>query len=114
MSLFADLNAIFAALGIPVETGVFGGSLPEEYITITPLSEVFELYGNNKPLAETQEARLSLYSKGSYLTRKNQIVKALLAGDLSITDRHYIGFESDTKYHHYAIDVAKLYYLEEK
>ncbi len=114
MSLFVDLNAIFNTLEIPVETGVFGGSFPGEYVTITPLSEVFELYGDNKPLAETQEARLSLYSKGSYLIHKNQIVKALLAGDFSITARHFIGFESDTKYHHYAIDVAKLYYLEEE
>lgn len=113
MSLFTNLNAIFDALGIPVETGVFGDSFPGEYVTITPLSEVFEMYGDNKPLAETQEARLSLYSKGSYLQRKNQIVKALLESDFTITDRRYIGFETDTKYHHYAIDVAKLYYMEE-
>ena len=27
----------------------------------------------------------------------------------TITDRRYIGYESDTKYHHIAIDVAKHY-----
>ena len=30
-----------------------------------------------------------------------------------ITDRRYIGHEDDTGYHHYAMDVAKLYGLEE-
>ena len=31
----------------------------------------------------------------------------------TITDRRYIGHEDDTGYHHYAIDVAKYYILEE-
>ena len=62
---------------------------------------------------ETQEARLSLVSKGNYLMRKGQLSKALLAADFVITDRRYIGHEDDTGYHHYAMDVAKLYGLEE-
>lgn len=44
---------------------------------------------------------------------KNQIVRALLAADITITDRRYVGHEDDTGYHHYAIDVAKIYELEE-
>ena len=28
-------------------------------------------------------------------------------------DRRYIGFETETGYHHYAIDVAQIYELEE-
>jgi len=45
--------------------------------------------------------------------RKGQLSNALLAADFVITDRRYIGHEDDTGYHHYAIDVAKLYRLEE-
>lgn len=30
-----------------------------------------------------------------------------------ITDRRYIGYETETGYHHYAIDVAQIYELEE-
>jgi len=30
-----------------------------------------------------------------------------------VTDRRYIGHEDDTDYHHYAIDVAKEYELQE-
>lgn len=44
---------------------------------------------------------------------KNTLVRALLAADVTVTDRRYIGFETDTGYHHYAIDVAKSYVWEE-
>nr|WP_278532777.1 hypothetical protein [Dehalococcoides mccartyi] len=47
------------------------------------------------------------------MSLKNQIVRALLDADFTITDRRYIGHEDDTGYHHYAIDVAKNYELEE-
>ena len=35
-----------------------------------------------------------------------------LHADFYITDRRYIGFETETGYHHYAIDVAQIYELE--
>ena len=60
-----------------------------------------------------QEARLSLYSQGNYIKEKNRLVKALLADDFTITDRRYIGYESETGYHHFAVDVAKHYEMEE-
>ena len=46
------------------------------------------------------------------MERRDQIVGALLAADIDITDRRYIGHEDDTGYFHYAIDVAKSYELE--
>ena len=45
---------------------------------------------------------------------KSKIVGALLAADFTITDRIYIGHEDDTGYHHYAIDVAKIYPIKEE
>lgn len=60
-----------------------------------------------------QEARLSLFTKGSYTKLKNALVRALLGADFYITDRRYIGYETETGYHHYAIDVAQIYELEE-
>ena len=113
MSILSELNAVLAAAGIPIETGVFGGVPPDEYIVITPMNDTFEVYADNQPLHEIQEARLSLFMKGSYTTSKNQIVKALLINDFTITDRRYIGHEDDTRFHHYAIDVSKEYDLEE-
>lgn len=71
------------------------------------------LHADNAPGCETQEARLSLFTKGSYTKLKNALVRALLGADFYITDRRYIGFETETGYHHYAIDVAQIYELEE-
>ena len=72
----------------------------------------YELHADNAP-DETQEARLSLFSKGNYMQRKKQLCNALLAADFTVTDRRYIGHEDDTGFHHYAIDVAKLYETED-
>jgi hypothetical protein len=113
MSILTELNSLLNGLQIPVETGVFSGKAPDEYIVITPMADVFELHADNRPQLETQEARLSLYSKGNYLQRKRQTVSALLAADFTVTARMYVGREDDTGYHHYAIDVAKNYELED-
>ena len=113
MSLLSELKTVIEAVGLPVETGVFSDEPPEEYVVVTPLADTYELHADNLPGYEAQEARLSLFTKGNYLKRKEQLSKALLAADFVITDRRYIGHEDDTGYHHYAIDVAKLYGLEE-
>ncbi len=111
MSLLEELNLLLA-LVLPVETGVFSGTPPDEYLVITPLIDTFEVFADNRPRHEVQEARLSLFVKGNYTARKNQVVAALLDAGFTITDRVYIGHEDDTGFHHYAIDVAKEYELE--
>lgn len=113
MSLLSELNTLLTDCGIPVETGIFSDKAPDAYLVITPLSDSFELHADNAPGCETQEARLSLFTKGSYTKLKNDLVCALLGADFYITDRRYIGFEAETGYHHYAIDVAQIYELEE-
>lgn len=112
MSLLSELTQIAEGCGLPVETGVFSDTPPEEYLVVTPMADTFLFHADNHPEFETQEARLSLYAKGSYTKYKNQLIRALLGADFTITDRRYIGHEDDTGYHHYAIDVAKLYELE--
>lgn len=114
MSILADINTALSALNIPIETGVFSEAAPDEYVVVTPLADSYELHADNTPNFETQEARLSLFSKGNYMKRKKLLSKALLSADFTITDRRYIGHEDDTGYHHYAIDVAKIYELEEE
>lgn len=112
MSLLAELTRIAERLGLPVETGVFSEEPPEEYVVLTPLADTYGLHADDFPEVETQEVRISLFSKGSYTRRKTQLSAALLAADAVITDRRYIGHEDDTGYHHYAIDVAKIYETE--
>lgn len=113
MSILSELNTLFETANIPVEAGVFSGVPPDEYLVLTPLTDPFAAYGDNKPLADINEVRISLFSKNNYLQRKNQLMRMLLQADFVITDRRYIGHEDDTGYHHYAIDVAKYYELEE-
>jgi hypothetical protein len=113
MSILTELNALLDGLGIPVETGVFSKKAPDEYIVVTPMADTFPVHADDRPQADTQEARLSLFSKSNYLQRKNQIVKALLSADFTVTARQYAGHENDTGYHNSAIDVAKNYELED-
>lgn len=113
MSILSELNTLVNAVPLPVETGVFSGKAPDEYVVILPLSDIFEVHADNRPGYEVQEARLSLFTKSNYQLRKKQLTTALLNADFSVTERRYIGHEDDTGYHHYAIDVAKNYGLEE-
>ena len=110
MSLLSDLTAILAPLNIPIETGVFKDKAPDTYLVLVPMSDSFTLHADNAPGIDIQEVRISIYTKGNYSTLKNNIVQALLSADLTITGRNYIGYETDTGYHHYNVDVAD--YLE--
>ncbi len=113
MSLLSELNTIAGGCGIPVETGVFTDPAPDTYLVLTPLSDSFDLHADDHPGIDTQEVRLSLFCRENYMKIKNTLVRALLAADVTVTDRRYIGHEDDTGYHHYAIDVAKSYIWEE-
>lgn len=113
MSVLSDINATLEPLGIPLEAGVFKDEAPDKYIVVVPMADSFELHADNTPEYDVQEARISLYAKGSYTKDKNAIVRALLGMDFTITDRRYIGYETETGYFHYNVDVAKHYEMEE-
>ena len=113
MSILADVQRVVAPLGIPIETGVFTDKAPDKYIVVVPLSDTFDLHADNTPTIDVQEARLSLYTQGSYTKEKNALVRALLAADITITGRQYVGYENETGYHHYNVDVANHYEMEE-
>lgn len=113
MNILSETTALIEGLGIPVETGAFSDVASDEYMVVTPLSDTYELFSDNHPEFDTQETRLSLYSKGNYLAMKNRVLKALLVADLTVIDRLYIEHEDNTGYHHYAIDIAKIHPIEE-
>ena len=120
MNILEELSTLITGLGVKVETGVFSGKAPLEYVVITPLSDTFQLFAADRPGYDQQEARLSLFTKddktkgisGNYLELKSKITTALLDAGFTITDRRYIGHEDDTKYHHYGIDTMKIYPTE--
>ena len=74
MSLLSELKAVADTCAIPVETGVFSGVPPDLYLVITPMADTFELHADNSPGYDTQEARLSLFVKGSYTAIKDTLV----------------------------------------
>ena len=108
MSLLETLHTLLSPL-LPIETGTFSETPPACYLVLTPLLDSFQLYADNQPQHEIQEVRLSLFDQGNYNTIRNQIIHALLQAEITITDRRYIGYEADTGYHHFVIDVAKDY-----
>lgn len=112
MSVLTELNDILDGMHIPVETGVFSEEAPFTYAVLTPLSGTFALHADNLPQIDVQEVRISLYTKNSYTQIKNSLVRQLVLSGFTITDRRYLGFETDTGYHHYAVDAAKHYEYE--
>ena len=113
MSMLEELNMIVTSAGLPVETGVFSTVAPDAYVVITPISEHFELFSDDAPGMNIEEARLSLFSKGNYGAKKRSLVRLLLSMGFLVSERRYIGLEEDTGYHHFAIDVAKEYMEED-
>jgi hypothetical protein len=113
MNIISELSALLETLGIKFETGHYSGKPPDEYVVIVPLGDSFEAHADNAPQQETQNARLSIYAKKNYYPLRNRLVKALIQADFHVTDRRFIGFEADTKIYHYAVEVQKLYELEE-
>lgn len=113
MSILSDLINTLKPLNVPIETGVFTDKAPNKYIVLTPIDEYFLLFGDNAPLVDISSVRISLYTKGNYLSLKNSIVKALINDGYTLTNRQYIGYETETMYHHYNIDVENYYETEE-
>ena len=113
MNILSDLYTALSTLDIPIETGVFKDEAPERYIVIVPMVESFDLHADNSPGVDVQEVRISLFTKGSYTKWKNTLVRAILAADMTITERRYVGHDDDSGYHNYAIDVAHYYEMEE-
>ena len=113
MSILEEAITLAEAIGLKVRTGVFSGEkAPDEYLVITPMSDI-DFCADNEPTIEVQEARLSLYSKGNYQQRKNQLAQELRKADMTITAKRFIEYETDAGYYHYAIDIAKEYDLED-
>ena len=113
MSLLEDLQTTLSELDIPVETGIFSDKAPEQYLVIIPLSDTFDLHADNAPGIDVQEARLSLFTTGSYTAAKKKLIRLLLRDDFTITGRLYNGYETETGYHHYNVDVAHYYEMED-
>ena len=112
MSILEDLNRALSTLGIPFETAAWSDHAPDKYIVITPLGDTLAMHGDNSPSGIVEEARISLFSKTNYSADKYRLIDLMLSHDFTVTYISYIGFETDTKYHHLGIEVEKYYERE--
>lgn len=114
MNILSETKTVLSPLGIPIETGIFKNKALDAYMVFVPMFDTFPLSADNLPQTDVQELRITLYSKCNYIAMKNKIVSKLLKNDFTITGRRYGGYETDTGYHQYTIDVAKNYEIEEE
>ena len=105
--LLENISHIAKQLGLAYAVSCYTDSpAPNTYLVFTPLTDSFEIFADNTPGIEIEEARISLFTKTNYLALRDQITKALISARLVITGRRYIGYEDDTGFHHYSIDVS--------
>lgn len=114
MTILEELNTLLKSTGIPVETGYFTGKPPETYLVLTPLTDIYSRHADNRPQADIQEVRISLFTTKNYTPAKTRILRILLDADFTMTDRRYLGWDTEAGYHGYSIDVQKHYELEEQ
>jgi len=112
--LLTELTEIITNLKLSVVTGVHGTddiSGKNEYIVLIPMNYDLTGYADDTSWDEVQEIRLSLFHRGDFMAIMRGLTKSLLKTDITITDRRYVGWERNSKYHHYVIDVSKNYYF---
>ena len=114
MNILNELKSLCESINVPVETGIFSSKAPNTYVVLVPLNDSFPLNADNYPQLDYQEVRISIFMKSNYIKLKNKLITHLLSSDFYITDRRYNGFETESGYHQYTIDVAKQYDIEEE
>ena len=105
--LLENLSHIAKQLGLAYAVSCYTASpAPDTYLVFTPLTDSFEIFADNTPGIEVEEVRIALFTKTNYLGLRNQLTRALIDAGLTVTARRYIGYEADTGFHHYSIDVS--------
>ncbi|WP_288765746.1 hypothetical protein [uncultured Varibaculum sp.] len=105
--LLEQLSRMAQKLELPYAVGLYVNTpAPDTYLVFTPLTDSLEVFADNTPGIEVEEVRIALFTKTNYLALRDQITKALISARLVITGRRYIGYEADTGFHHYSIDVS--------
>ena len=105
--LLENISHIAKQLGLAYAVSCYTDSpAPDTYLVFTPLTDSFDIFADNQPGIEVEEVRIALFTKTNYLGLRNQLTRALIDVGLTVTARRYIGYEADTGFHHYSIDVS--------
>lgn len=105
--LLEQLSRMAQKLELPYAVGLYAQTpAPDSYLVFTPLTDSLGVFADNQPGIEVEEVRIALFTKTNYLGLRNQLTRALIDAGLTVTARRYIGYEADTGFHHYSIDVS--------
>lgn len=106
-ALLERITSVADRLGLPIAVGLYTATpLPDTYLVAIPMADVFDVFADNTPAVEVEEVRLSLFTTGNYLAERDRLTAAMLEAGLTVTARRYVGFEPDTGFHHYGVDLA--------
>ena len=105
--LLEQLSGIAERLELPYSVGLYAEiPAPDTYLVFTPLADSLEVFADNTPGIEVEEVRVSVFAKANYLAVRDQLTRTFIDADLMVSARRYVGYEPDTGFHHYSIDVA--------
>ena len=113
MSLLEDLGTSLDRLKIVFGVGEYPEKPPDTFVVLIPILDEFPVMGDGIPLDDLQHVRISIFCQGDYKPEAKRVTRVVTAADMCVTGRGYAGFERDTGYHNYVIDVAKYYSMED-
>lgn len=114
MSLLTELKTLMDNSKIRFSTGYFDTSCKNrlkdsnDYIAVIP-QESNVLYGDDSPTDEMQNARIVIYTPGSWTELQLKLFSELIRGGFYVTSMEYGGYDETDHRHAYNIDVAKVY-----
>ena len=111
--VISTLSSVVSDISVSEHTGDEKGKRkPETFLVIIPIYDNLYLHADDTPTMQGEEIELALYTKGNYLALRDRITKLLLKVGVTILERRYVEYESDTGYHHYTFDLALAQSLE--
>lgn len=114
MSLLTELKTLLDNSEIQFSTGYFDTSCKNrlkdsnDYIAVIP-QETTVIYGDDSPTDEVQNARIVIYTPGSWTELQLKLCRKLIRGGFYVTSMEYGGYDETDHRHAYNIDVAKIY-----
>lgn len=113
MTLNERIITALAPLDISVTVTEHTPDGAERFCVIIPEQDGFECCGDDRPISGTEQVELALYCQGNYLAYRDEVLKLLVGAGITVASGRYLGFEEDTKYHHYIYKVADTRNYEE-
>jgi hypothetical protein len=113
-NILTDLRDVLSFLNLESFVAYFPATdkMPVNYAVIVPDRDDFQGHSDNFPGVDVQRARIHLFSRGSYMDLKYQLIAALFKKRFKITNRIFNSYDPDTALYEYQIDVEKPYGMQ--